>query len=464
MSSTSQALQRVGRIRQGLAGATGGHPGDPLYRLDPRVIWRFLRRESAAFWCINIYLFFEYVRPQSIYEAIAGPPWAQLSLIATMGALFFERRKAKPGTVADATLLLFSCVLVISCITAFQPAISFGLISEYFAWVLIFLLISNIVVTEQRFLVFMLAFVLYNFKMSQHATRSWASAGFAFRDWGTTGAPGWFHNSGEFGIEMNVFLPIVVYFLIGLQAHWGWKLKALFGLIIATVVVGTIGSSSRGAMLGMAVVGLYLLAKSEHKLKGALALTALAALSFFLLPEESLDRFRSMGEDGTSVSRKIYWAAGLQAMREHPIFGIGYGNWTEYMRQVHGGLGLPHNIFIQAGAELGYIGLLAFIAMIIATFVVNYQTRKLLRPLRERGRFLSCMANGLDGALIGFMVSGSFVTVLYYPYFWINLAMTVALHNAARHTVKQVRKEARARQHLATQRTPLPIPAPGAAR
>src|SRR5690606_1226678 len=163
MSSTSQALQRVGRIRQGLAGATGGHPGDPLYRLDPRVIWRFLRRESAAFWCINIYLFFEYVRPQSIYEAIAGPPWAQLSLIATMGALFFERRKAKPGTVADATLLLFSCVLVISCITAFQPAISFGLISEYFAWVLIFLLISNIVVTEQRFLVFMLAFVLYNF-------------------------------------------------------------------------------------------------------------------------------------------------------------------------------------------------------------------------------------------------------------------------------------------------------------
>src|SRR5690606_13559363 len=56
MSSTSQALRTVGRTRQGRAGATGGHAGDPLYRLDPRVISRFLRRESAAFWCINIYL------------------------------------------------------------------------------------------------------------------------------------------------------------------------------------------------------------------------------------------------------------------------------------------------------------------------------------------------------------------------------------------------------------------------
>jgi hypothetical protein len=41
------------------------------------------------------------------------------------------------------------------------------------------------------------------------------------------------------------------------------------------------------------------------------------------------------------------------------------------------------------------------------------------------------MAHGLDGAMIGFVVSGFFVTVLYYPYFWINLAMTVALNNAA---------------------------------
>jgi hypothetical protein len=37
------------------------------------------------------------------------------------------------------------------------------------------------------------------------------------------------------------------------------------------------------------------------------------------------------------------------------------------------------------------------------------------------------MAYGLDGALVSYLVAGFFVTVLYYPFFWINLALTVAL-------------------------------------
>src|SRR5690606_10385394 len=84
----------------------------------------------------------------------------------------------------------------------------------------------------------------------------------------------------------------------------------------------------------------------------------------------------------------------------------------------------------------------ALIGMIIAHFIVNAQTRRMLRRLKDRGRFLSLMSIGLDGALVGFMVSGSFVTVLYYPYLWINLAMTVALYNSARHTVRQEKKAA----------------------
>ena len=51
------------------------------------------------------------------------------------------------------------------------------------------------------------------------------------------------------------------------------------------------------------------------------------------------------------------------------------------------------------------------------------------------------MAYGLDGALIGYIGSGFFVTVLYYPFFWINLAMTVSLHTAARHERKRARAQ-----------------------
>ena len=48
------------------------------------------------------------------------------------------------------------------------------------------------------------------------------------------------------------------------------------------------------------------------------------------------------------------------------------------------------------------------------------------------------MAHGLDGALVGFLVCGFFVTVLYYPYFWINLAMTTSLYEAAKRWAKTI--------------------------
>lgn len=432
---------------------------EPLYTLHPKLIWRFVLTQPLYFWCINAYLLFEYVRPQSIYPAIAGPPWAQMTILASLGTFLLAGRMFTPRTVADIALMVFSAVLILSCFLAYFPDISFEFLPDYITWVLIVLLISNSVTTERRFLVFMLAYLLYNLKMSQHATLSWASAGFAFRDWGVAGAPGWFHNSGEFGIQMNVFLPIAICFVLALRDHWGKLLRwASYGAVV-TIVAGTVGSSSRGAMLGMVAASLFLAARSKHKAKAAVALVVMGAFAFFLLPEESMDRFRSMGEDGTSTSRRVYWAAGIQALNENPITGIGFANWSAYMHPRYEDMGLPHNIFVQAGAELGYLGLAALAGLIIAHFVVNAQTRRILRRIKKRGNFLSLMSIGLDGALFGFLVSGSFVTVLYYPYLWINLAMTVALYNAARHTVRQERKAAQQREAMRS-RIPHPFARP----
>ena len=385
---------------------------EALYTLHPKLIWRYLRTQPLFFWCINAYLLFEYVRPQSIYEAIAGPPWARMTILASLGTFLLAGKMFNLRTSADGAVVAFSAVLVLSCFLAYFPEVSFEFLPDFFTWVLIYLLISNIVTTERRFLVFMLGYVLYNLKMSQHATRSWASAGFAFRDWGTTGAPGWFHNSGEFGIQMNIFLPIAICFVLALREHWGkWLRWASYGVIL-TIVAGTVGSSSRGAMLGMAAVALFLFARSKHKLKAGIALIVMAAFAFFLLPEESLDRFRTIGDDGTSTSRRVYWDAGLQALSENPITGIGFANWTAYMHPRYEEMGLPHNIFVQAAAELGYLGLFALIGMIIAHFIVNAQTRRMLRRLKDRGRFLSMMSIGLDGALAAVAARGRLMGTL----------------------------------------------------
>ena len=43
--------------------------------------------------------------------------------------------------------------------------------------------------------------------------------------------------------------------------------------------------------------------------------------------------------------------------------------------------------------------------------------------------FVRAVSKSLMAGVIGFMVAGQFVTVAYYPYFWINLAFMISLNN-----------------------------------
>ncbi|MGH6689959.1 MAG: O-antigen ligase family protein [Gammaproteobacteria bacterium] len=410
--------------------------GHALYRIRVGAIWRFLTRQPASYWLICMYLFFEYVRPQQIYTAIAFFPWAWLSIVLCVASFVIEGARVRRWNPIDGLLGLFAIIVLASTALAYAPEVSFRELPVFLSWIVIYFLITNTVTTERRFLVFVLSFLLYNFKMSLHSTRSWASIGFAFRDWGTTGAPGWFHNSGEFGIEMTIFFPLAVFFITALRPYWSRAKRAVFWLLPATALTGMVASSSRGALLGGGMVLVWMLArsKSRYKLRALAVAGLLVAVIIVIIPPEQMERLRMIGTDQSSQVRLRRWREGVDMANAHPAFGVGYANWVEYSVDHYAITATldPHNVLIQAVAELGYTGLLAFALLIAYTFVVNRRTRRLARALEGGGLFLSNMATGLDGALVGFLVSGFFVTVLYYPFFWINLAMTVALHTATR--------------------------------
>jgi putative inorganic carbon (hco3(-)) transporter len=418
-----------------------------LYAIRVGDIWAFMKRQPLSFWCVNLYMFFEYVRPQQIYHQIDLLPWAWGFIWLAVAAFILEGFKGRRLYPADKVLALFTAMVLLSSVMAIDPTDSFGEITLYLSWVLIYFLITSIVSTEQRFLIFMLGFLLYSTKMSQHGMRTFVERGGGFASWGATGGPGWFRNSGEFGIQMCVFFPLSVYFINGLRRHWPkWKLLLLL-FLPASALISIVASSSRGAVIGLVPAVLWMLLKSKKRMRALLLAGVAAAVVWVLLPAEQKQRFSSMGEDDTSQSRLTYWKRGLIAMDQYPLTGIGYKNWIDWSVRTFGfdyGLGgekmvqLPHNIFIEAGAELGYTGLLIFIGLILVTLYTNHQTRKLVRMLGPPGDFTTAMAHGLDAAMFGYLASGFFVTVLYYPYFWINLAMTVALHNVAVRRAKEL--------------------------
>jgi O-antigen ligase len=413
-----------------------------LYDLRFGKIWAFVTRQPPSYWLVTIYLFLEYVRPQHIYPAIQGWPLPFWSIVLCALALLLEGRVTRRWVLLDTLLLGFTAVVLLSSLNAVSPERAFERLGdEYLAWVLVYFLITTAVNTERRVLVFIFAFMVFLLKHSQHGFRGWMMSGFGFQSVGVTCSPGWFQNSGECGVSMAVYFPMALFFITALRPYWSKRKFLLLLFMPMSAAASMVASSSRGALLGFAAVlaWLALLQVRRLNLKVLVAIAVFAGLVWVVIPERQMERLRNMGEDETSQKRLTYWRHAREIMRQHPVLGIGYNNWLPYYRSRYNPEGqLPHNIFYEAGAELGFTGLGVFLAMIGGTFLTNRRTRRLAKALPQPGsRFFTNMAFGLDGALIGFMATGYFVTVLYYPFFWINLAFTTALHLSARSAVAQ---------------------------
>lgn len=435
---TATARSDIGRPRPAPTTLAGPSLAG-MYALRVSAIWNFFRKQSLSFWMVCGYMVIEYVRPQAIYPALTAVPWAQLLILGTPLVYVLEGGGLRARNPINLWMVVFSGAVLLSWFFAVDPALAQADMYIYVNWVLAYILVANLVHTEGRFFVFYLLFLLASFKMSQHGLRTWAVRGFGFANWGATGAPGWFHNSGEFGIQMCVFLPLSIYFIVGLRPYLSkWKLAFLVAFPV-TAVASIVATNSRGALLGAAGVGLWILLRTRYRVRALVGLALAAVIVVQIMPAETRERFTTMGTDETSMNRRIYWSDGIEVYKNHPVTGIGYANWSEYYRQNYGRSTLPHNIFIQAASELGSVGLIALLGLIVASFVVTARTRRVAKELGESGRFIAATARGMDGAMIGYLVSGFFVTVLYYPYLWFALGMTSALHAAALSLARKVK-------------------------
>ena len=407
---------------------------EKLYALQIREIISTTREEGWAFIFICLYLFFEYVRPQTVYPLIDAIPWVPIVLCLSFVALLLRGPLEAQSNILNKLIVCYALVVMLSSVFSQYPSISFAQWRTFFDWFFIYFLIVQIVNNEKRFFIFLLSFLLYSLKMSQHGFLTWMQRNFTFDSWGVTGAPGWFQNSGEVGIQMCIYVPLAVAFILATHKVMS-KPKLLFFLCMPFTGIATaIGSSSRGALVGLAIAGIRpLLIKPRSFIIGVMVLSAVAAITIATIPDESIKRFHAAGSDRTSLHRLERWQDGLDSMQKYPLLGVGFEAWTKYYPNHYelkdkGTLLVP-NIFVRCGSELGYAGLSIFIFMILACFTNTKKVRNL--NLGQDDQFLTIMSYGFDAALLGYLGSGFFVTVLYYPYFWIHCAMTVCLRSAA---------------------------------
>ena len=216
-----------------------------------------------------------------------------------------------------------------------------------------------------------------------------------------------------------LMLPILIYILtIGKRV-----LKILSGLAILLILITIFQTQTRAVLFAVGIfsVSLFLLNKTNlHKkhfiglLVGAVLLlgTGYAIMKY----TNRYDPF--VGEinktlDFTSSARYKLYNSSLQLIADHPVFGIGPGNWKigiwEYGLYI-GSLGKsfaqrPHNDFLWVFSEGGFIAGIAYILLFLILLRDSYYLHK--NRKEEDGIFYSL----LFSCLLGF----GFISLVDFP-------------------------------------------------
>jgi O-antigen ligase len=112
-------------------------------------------------------------------------------------------------------------------------------------------------------------------------------------------------------------------------------------------------------------------------------------------------------ENWSVVERMAHWQAAWDMFLDHPWLGIGPGNYsTAYEQYFLPGwlepLGHAHNYYLNLAAELGLLGLSAYL------FVLALAIRAAIRGLRATDPFWRTVALGTLGSLVAIALHSAF--------------------------------------------------------
>ncbi|CAN5622731.1 O-antigen ligase family protein [soil metagenome] len=262
-----------------------------------------------------------------------------------------------------------------------------------------------------------------------------------FQAGGVTRVYGFFGEPNPMAAYFEMSVPIIGVLAIWRFSQFGLRDRGTM-LLLTVAGLGSISlllTQSRGGLLGTAAAALViaLLLGKKWRLT-ALATLAVVGLLIAATPvgRSASDRFvASFTSFGSQVEttpstwavqeRVAHWKAGLQMLEDHPFSGVGAGNYNANFREettvwrFRIPRGHAHNDLIQMGAQTGYPGLIAYLAVLFTAGV------RLLRS--ARGRELTrerALAIGALGVLTAVIVHGQFD---YLHGLSLNLAFVLAL-------------------------------------
>lgn len=240
-----------------------------------------------------------------------------------------------------------------------------------------------------------------------------------------------------FALGMVMLLPLCLY-LAKYSEHRvaRWASLGTFGLCVMTVL----GSNSRGGFVALAILGFWYWVTSPRKLLSAVFIVIVATGIVQFAPERWFDRIETIkdaGSDQSFLGRVAAWKISVNIANDHPIFGAGFDAtqmqwiWEKYKHTPNFiNIEIPemlpkaaHSNYFQVLGDLGYIGLLIFLALLASAFATSRKIKRLAKSASGDNAWAVDLSTAITLSLVAFMAGGAAVSLAYFEFAYLLIVM-----------------------------------------
>jgi putative inorganic carbon (HCO3(-)) transporter len=162
--------------------------------------------------------------------------------------------------------------------------------------------------------------------------------------------------------DPNDFAQILLIVLPLLFIAWQKRRKVVNSLVVlvpaALLLWAIYLTHSRGALIALAIIALM----AAQKKLGTIPAAVLIAVLVIALMAVDFTGGRGISS-GEGAGRLEAWANGLEMFKRAPLFGIGFGAFTDFNDLT------AHNSFVLCLAELGLVGTTLWVALLVTTII-----------------------------------------------------------------------------------------------
>jgi len=234
--------------------------------------------------------------------------------------------------------------------------------------------------------------------------------------------------NNEMALALVMLVPLIRY--LHLQATRAWVRLGLSSAMVLTGIAA-IGSQSRGALVALALMGLFLLMKTRNRFFTLFYMSVAIAIIVTIMPQEWRDRMNTIEtyqQDDSALGRINAWHTAFNVAQSR-ITGGGYEMFqAPIFRQyapepfrVHD----VHSIYFEQIGEQGFIGFGLFMLLGLLTW---YRANRIIKACKNdpERKWAADLAAMIQVSLVGYAAGGAFLGLSYWdlPY---HLMITVVL-------------------------------------